>query len=140
MRCINCHQVMECITAIHPVPGQPGKQRMDLHCVFPNENGGKGCSYSSHIGVIVEDSKEWICHEYNIYFKYNNKIFFLRGYDNLVDPYHQHRPNRKFTYISKVNNKLHFKMYDFIPISTGDDMHVEARKLFEKFMNMSAFY
>ena len=92
MKCTNCLTVMECISAINPVPNQPGRDRMDLHCVKPNSWGGRGCDVRCHMGVITEDPKEWVCHEYNFRFKHKDERYYLRGYNYLVDPYHQHRP------------------------------------------------
>jgi hypothetical protein len=134
MKCTNCLTVMECISAINPVPNQPGRDRMDLHCVKPNSWGGRGCDVRCHMGVITEDPKEWVCHEYNFRFKHKDERYYLRGYNYLVDPYHQHRPYERATILSSSTDQI--MKVDFIPISTGDDMHEEAWKLFHRLRNL----
>jgi len=122
---------MKCISAINPVPNQPGRNRMDLHC------SGK-CRARSHMGVLTEDPKEWQCHDYNFSFLINNDVYYLSGYDYMVDPYNQHRePNKKATILSDTSISI-IEM-DFIPLSTGNDMHEEAWKLFWRLKNLVAF-
>lgn len=121
---------MTCTSAINPVPNQPGKERMDLHCFK--------CRARSHMGVITEDPKEWICHDYNFSFKVNNDTYYLSGYDYLVDPKHQHRdPTKKKTILSDPYSAI--LEIDFIPLPTGDNMHEEAWKLFQRLKNLITF-
>lgn len=136
---------MECYSAINPIPGQPGKERMDLHC--------RSCRARCHMGVITEDPKEWVCHEYNFSFNVNNETYYLSGYDYLVDPYYQHRdPTKRKTTLSKpssyssilyyVNTKPAHQIMleiDFIPLPTGDNMHEEAWKLFQRLLSLVTF-
>jgi len=68
MKCPNCHSLMKCISAINPIPGQPGRDRMDLHCTFDAGFNKRGCYVRCHMGVITEDPKEWECHEYGFGF------------------------------------------------------------------------
>jgi hypothetical protein len=128
---------MKCISEIHQIPGQPGKNRMDLHCFNRENNDGRNpnrCGASCHMGVITEDPKEWICHEYNFSFNYNGKTYYMYGFDNLVDPYHQRRGlGNKTGIIGMVN--LNY----FIPISTGDNMHEEAWELFHRLKKLVIF-
>lgn len=141
MKCPNCLTPMKCISAINPVPNQPGRERMDLHCVRPLKNldyEGRGCEVTSHMGVITEDPKEWICHDYNFEFFHEGRRYALRGYDYMVDPVHQNffrSPHEKATILSMSGGEMIMKV-DFIPISTGDDMHEEAWKLFHRLRNL----
>lgn len=131
MNCPTCLSIMKCISAINPIPGFYGKNRMDLHCYI--------CRARTHMGVITEDPKEWICHEYNFSFVDNWTTYYLSGYDKLVDPYHQHRnPNERATILSDWSGNQMVKI-DFIPISTNNDMHIEAKKLFYKLKNLVIF-
>src|ERR1700723_3872523 len=85
MKCPNCLSTMRCISEIHQVPAQPWKSRMNLHCVKPVG----GCEASCFMGVITEDPKEWVCHEYRFSFTHNGKTYVLRSYDHMVDFRHQ---------------------------------------------------
>jgi hypothetical protein len=115
---------MVCMSAINPVPGQPGRERMDLHCPAR-------CGNRCHMGVITEDPKEWVCHDYNFSFKYKGKTY-------VVDPYHQHRPYRRHTTLSTAVEDI-VVINDFVPISTGDDMHERAWELFHKLRKLVIF-
>ncbi len=140
MNCPTCLSIMKCISAINPIPGFLGKNRMDLHCYSREDPRQPNvCRARTHMGVITEDPKEWICHEYNFSFVDNWVTYNLSGYDRLVDPYNQHRdPTDKATILSDWLGKTIIKI-DFIPISTSDDMHIEARKLFLRLKNMVVF-
>lgn len=144
MKCPNCLTLMKCITAINPVPDQPGRERMDLHCVKPikivnSDRWGRGCEIICHMGVITEDPKKWVCHDYNFEFKHNGKRFYLSGHDYIVDPVHQRfsRADERITTLSTNTGEI-IKV-DFIPISTGDDMHEKAWELFHRLRNLIIF-
>lgn len=130
MNCPNCLAVMVCMSAINPVPGQPGKDRMDLHC-------SRNCGARCHMGVLKEDPKEWVCHDYNFEFREQFHTYFLTGYDYLVDPFHQHRPYGRKTILSTKFTEI--MSVDFIPLSTGDNMHETAWNLFNRLKNMIIF-
>lgn len=135
---------MRCITEIHNVPGQPGKQRMDLHCYNRVNNDGRTpniCQARCHMGVITEDPKEWVCHEYNFSFKYEEKSYILRGYNYLVDPYHQNRKYEAKTILESWNFQPSniIELSYFTPISTGNDMHERAWELFHRLRNLIIF-
>jgi hypothetical protein len=132
MKCPSCLTIMICMTAINPIPGQPGRDRMDLHCSA--RCGSNRC----YMGVITEDPKEWVCHEYNFSFKHKNKTYYLRGYDYPVDIYHQHRPFQRQTSLNTALGDI-IVIKDFIPISTGDDMHERAWELFHKLEKLVIF-
>jgi len=136
MKCPSCLSLMECISAINPVPGQLNKNRMDLHCTSKQFPGRRGCGTLCHMGVITEDPKEWKCHEYGFAFRDKNKIYRLSGHDYLVDPFHQHRPNTAKTLLIENFDQIMIEVPYFILISTGDNMHEEAWKLFHRLRNL----
>lgn len=140
MNCPTCLSIMKCISAINPVPNAIGKDRMDLHCYNRDDPRSPNvCRARTHMSVITEDPKEWVCHEYNFSFVDDLTTYHLSGYDKLVDPYYQRRdPNDQATILSTWSGKPMIKI-NFIPISTGNDMHLEARKLFYRLKNMVIF-
>lgn len=94
------------------------------------------------MGVITEDPKEWQCHEYGFSFKVNNETYLITGFDYVVDPYHQGRdPKRRATILSGGKTALNLSIVetDFIPLPTGDNMHEEAWKLFERLRKLVVF-
>ena len=133
---------MKCISAINPVPNQHGRDRMDLHCYNRGDpRQPNRCRARCHMGVITEDPKEWVCHEYSFAFQYNNMHYTLVAYDKIVDPRHQHRDPEESKTALYSNNTLYTELIkvNFIPISTGDDMHIEATKLFHRLRNLVIF-
>ena len=138
MNCPNCHSLMKCISAINPIPGQPGRDRMDLRCTFDAGHNKRGCDTRCHMGVITEDPKEWKCHEYGFGFFHKNKYYLLSSYDTVVDPIHQSRFPSPHTYLIKYGSIM-FTLPYFIPISTGDNMHEEAWKLFHRLKDLAIY-
>jgi hypothetical protein len=144
MNCPNCLSVMRHIGAINPIPNQPGRERMDLHCsnrgsyyqIDPTK-----CLARCHMGVITEDPKEWICHEYSFQMRLDDKNYYLHGHDYLVDPKHQKHSRdefSRFTSLSNGKDNLIFKV-DFIPLSTGNDMHLQAWDLLYRLRKLAIF-
>lgn len=137
MLCPTCLTTMRCHSQIHPLPREPHRQRMDLHCV------NKSCLAVCHMGVITEDPKEWVCHDYNFSFNIDSKIYYLQGYDYVVDPFHQRRdPFSKRTILFQPEIRGNFKTVisiDFIPLSTNNDMHERAWDLFYRLYNLIGF-
>jgi hypothetical protein len=139
MKCPTCFSTMKCISEIHNVPGQPGRQRMDLHCYNrrdPRE--GNYCRARCHMGVITEDPKVWQCLEYSFGFRHKDRNWILASQDNAVDPFYQDFWREPKTTLSCNWNDVYSLPY-FIPISTGDDMHEEAWKLFHRLRNLVIF-
>lgn len=155
MKCPSCFSTMKCISAIHKVPGQPGRERMDLHC--PNKGNvllpGVGSCYARcHMGVITEDPKVWECHEYNFSFSHQGSIYYLSSYNNLVDPYHQKRDYGAKTILATYSrhpivlipgrrSSWGFEepvvtLPYFMPLSTDNDMHERAWELFHRLRNL----
>jgi hypothetical protein len=86
------------------------------------------------MGVITEDPKEWVCHEYSFSFKHEGKSYILGSYNYLVDPYHQIRPYEAKTFLAGI-----ITLPYFTPISTGNDMHERAWELFHRLKNLIIF-
>lgn len=140
MNCPTCLSLMKCISSINPIPNQPGKNRMDLHCYNRlNPKDPNICQAKCHMGVITEDPKEWICHEYSFSFEDDNIFYYLRGHDKLIDPHYQCRPadEKSTSLLNLLGNEL--VKIDFIPISTSNDMHIEAWKLFRRLKNLIVY-
>jgi hypothetical protein len=93
------------------------------------------------MGVITEDPKEWVCHEYSFSFKHKEKHYILRSYDYLVDPYHQGRPYEAKTILEAWDFQPAgiIELPYFIPISTSDDMHERAWDLFHRLINLKVY-
>jgi len=130
---------MKCISEIHQIPNQPGRERMDLHC-YNRENPREPnvCRAICHMGVITEDPKVWVCLEYNFQFSYKGKYYRLSSFDNLVDIYNQHRTYGTRTSLVCNSNEIYSLPY-FMPLSTGDDMHERAWELFHRLRELAIF-
>lgn len=129
---------MRCISEIHNVPGQPGKQRMDLHCYNRDHNRKPNrCRATCHMGVITQDPYPWICHDYSFELYHNGKAYILHSHDYSVDEYHQGIREPATALYRAGKTIVH--MPCFIPISTGDDMHEKAYELFHRLIKLIAF-
>lgn len=106
---------------------------MDLHC-FNRENDNprkpNRCRVTCHMGVITEDPKEWICHDYSFYFVNLGKHYTLHSHDYAVDPLHQ--GNRVPETVLYSEGKTLLYLPSFMPISTNNDMHERAWELFHR--------
>lgn len=149
MNCPSCLSIMYCDTEIHTVDDKT--QRMDLHC-NNQKCPCKNVNYQSFMGVLVRPNEMWECYSYNLPFQYKDKWYSLEGYNF---------PFRKTTRIYQLstdqvgwtpisgggayNNKALILLQSsvvemgFIPLSTSDDMHLEASKLFNRLMNLVAY-
>lgn len=135
MKCPICLNTMECITKILPIPNQLGKNLMSLHC--------KLCDHRkiSHMTVITNDSNKWICHSYGLYMIIDNSLYVLCGYDKVIDPANQSRElDRQCTWVLKINENYVSEsiilIEDFIPISTDNDMHLDAENLLNRLLKL----
>jgi hypothetical protein len=140
MKCPTCLYTMRCISEIHNVPGQPGRQRMDLHC-FNRENDNRRlpnrCRARCHMGVITEDPKPWVCHEYGFRFYHENRDYILSSYDRVVDLSYQHRKPNPHTVLE--SRGAIYELPYFIPLSTNNDMHERAWELFHRLRKLVIF-
>jgi hypothetical protein len=127
---------MRCISAINPVPGQTGRERMDLHCVKA-EGVRRGCGVRCHMGVIIENPKPWVCHEYGFDFYHKNKKYTLTSYSERVDQFHQGW--RSVETVLSVFNKPVVVVPHFTPISTDNNMHEQAWDIFHKLRKLVIF-
>lgn len=138
MKCPACLHTMQCISEIHKLPTQPWRERMDLHCIRPYGK-RRGCSASCHMGVLTEDSKEWVCHQYRFSFEYKDKHHILFGHDHEVDTFHQSVNRGTKTGLLTITGEDMVILPFFIPISAGDDMHEDAWKLFHRLYNLVTY-
>jgi hypothetical protein len=121
--------------AIHELPFDPHKKRMDLHCHNSNCQGRR-----SFMGVIMEENKVWECHEYQFWLIHEDSYYILEGHNYSVDPYRQNRdPFKQWTSLGGIFENP-FITVDFIPVSTGDDMHERIWELFHRLNDLKLFY
>ena len=147
MKCPACLSTMENRDERHHV--NPDSYRMNLHCCnFDYVNKQSNCWGGAHFGVIVPPSysnQEWICDHYNLHFKDKGKFRILRAtpstpsiklindkWELIYGPY-------KFTEILTDYNSPPIIQVPFIPISTNNDMHEHAQKIFYRLMTLITF-
>lgn len=133
MKCPNCLSVMCNLTEI--IQMNDDTQRMDLHCCN-KECPSTSVSYTPHMGVFIRPSEPWKCYSYHLPIQYHGNWYTLESAQSIFN---------KVTNIYKLDQfgLLHtgqpLVKVSFIPISTGDDMHLEAIKLFNRLMGLVAF-
>lgn len=154
MKCPNCLSTMYNSTEI--VDMGNNTQRMDLHCHNKTSCPSNSITFTPHMGVLLHDNDPWVCHNYSLPMQFNDKWFVLKGItqsfrngDRGTTQLHSVKREEKQTwkpikgggaYNTKglIVDKIIFDM-DFIPISTGDDMHLEANKIFTRLVNLVVF-
>lgn len=151
MNCPNCLSIMYCATEINNVADDV--QRMDLHCYNDNCQ-SIDTMYKPHVGVIIRPNEIWKCYSYNLPYKYRDKWFCLKGTQH--DAEWINTGTTQINQIEKQSGWVHIQgvgaynkkglvslrslvYVDFISISTGDDMHLEANKLFTRLINLVVF-
>jgi hypothetical protein len=141
---------MSCQSERHTLPN--GDIRMDLHCW------NKDCPslktqhiYYPHVGVIVKPNQPWICDRYNLPFIFDGNHYALEGEYTVKHYGKPDMTSKKYTalccfredypsfYLSAWFRKIEIMRIDFAPISTGDDMHEQAWKLFYRLKNIIIF-
>lgn len=142
MRCPTCLVNMTCRTEQHDI-GNSGK-RMDLHCITDSCETHK-IAYTPHAGVLAYPMQKWICNSYHLPFKFKDKWYALVGEPNeLVGPpgglYGREYWKWKHTALYIVHsNKPALIQTEFIPLSTDNDFHLEAEKLFNRLIKLGIF-
>lgn len=140
MLCPVCHSVMRCISEIHNIPDQPGKQRMDLHCFNREDNNERKpnrCRATCHMGVITNDPNPWQCHDYSFQLYRGGESYILHSHDYSVNPMYQGNRLPQTTVYARGKTLLHIP--SFMPISTGDDMHKQAYQLLDRLLFLVDF-
>jgi hypothetical protein len=146
---------MSCRSEQHTLPN--GDIRMDLHCFNVDCHFRNTFHiYNAHMGVIVKPNQPWICDRYHLPFLFDNREYVLEGEYSSKN----HRGFPDMT--SKRRTTLYWQKYgkgymddllatvpwaqrveimhlDFIPISTGNDMHEKAWELFHRLKNIAIF-
>jgi hypothetical protein len=122
-------------------------KRMDLHC-WNIDCPARKVAYTPHMGVLVRESERWQCWNYHLPFKVKNNWFAMEGKQctrihqltgkaspsfSTMDGY---MIPSSWTAKNLVSPIISVK---FIPISTDNDMHTEAQKLFNRLMNLTVF-
>lgn len=147
MKCPSCLHNMECRSEQHHIGY--GGVRMDLHCFNPD------CRENySHMGVLAYPNKKWICNSYHFRYEYKGRRYNLIGEPNeivtmwspgdtndstKVALYGEDNWKVKFTSISKSWQRRSIIRVGFIPISTDNDMHEDAEKLFNRLIKLVVF-
>lgn len=162
MKCTLCLSTMDNQDERHHV--EPDSYRMNLHC-FNDKCPSKYFKYIPHFGVIVCPNQPWLCNEYHLPFLKNETMYVLAGDPPNKDivrdgcGFRINHKKDKETRLYKITMKselyhgsigffgihefpsleLMIGMNKFIEISTSDDMHAEAEKLFDKLYQLSVF-
>lgn len=121
---------MSCQTEIH---SRSYGDIMDLHC-FNKEclsnNRLSGPIYKPFMKVLADQDKKWICLEYGFPFYRTNDTYVLYGKAYM------------FTALYTKNWGSFPKSVietSYIDISTDNDMHIEAHRLFNRLYNLISF-
>jgi hypothetical protein len=159
MNCPHCKSVMYSRSEIHNLPDNT--QRMDLHC-WRDDCPTRKIIYRPHMGVLTRPNEVWECWDYHLPFPNKEKWYCLEGkqfnydvkiYDTVIGKVihgttkiHQitREPDRFIDgYVSygsiSITPKPPLIDLDFIPLSTGDEMHIEAEKLFHRLIKLVPF-
>lgn len=150
MHCPSCKELMTNRDERHHV--DPDSYRMNLHCnAFVYDDYGKlkwkssNC-YTCHMGVIVvPNGQEWICDHYNFKFNRFGRSFILRATPST--PNIEYRDGKfhlvygawKYTEVLSDYYSPPIIQVPFIPLSTGDDMHLHAEEVFKKLTKLILF-
>ena len=154
MKCPNCLSTMYNSTEI--VEMSNGTQRMDLHCHNKTSCPSNSITYTPHMGVLLHYDDPWVCYNYSLPMQHNDKWFILKGTtqsvrngDRGATQLHSIEKAKTQTWVpilgggayntkSLIVDRVIFDM-DFIPILTGDDMHLEVNKIFTRLVNLIVF-
>lgn len=157
MNCPNCLSVMYNRSEIHVFDERT--KRMDLHC-WNVDCPARKLVYTPHMGVLTREGQRWVCWNYHLPFKSKNKWFAMEGkqYVTVGLPnveWYGHTRIHQITGKSQptarwlplpgggaINTRgIDSSMISvpFIPISTDNNMHEEASKLFSRLMNLVVF-
>jgi hypothetical protein len=147
MKCPHCFHNMECRSEQHHIGY--GGVRMDLHCFNP------GCKRThAHMGVLAYPNKKWICNSYHFVYQHKGRDLYLVGEPNEIDTiwlpgdtndstksslYGEDNWKIKHTLIRKSYNSLPMIETAFIPISTDNDMHEDAQRVFDRLIKLVIF-
>ena len=156
MNCPNCLSVMRCQSECHAI-GANGV-RMDLHC-FNDRCPSLTIPYGPHMGVLAYPNERWICNSYHLPFQHQDEWYALvgepttligSGYVPSIYSSYYGLPGGVFdnanwrwkeTVIYKLNDRYAPPLINtvFIQLSTDNDMHQEAEKLFRRLIKMVVF-
>lgn len=99
-----------------------------------------------HIGVLIHPNQTWICDHYNFNFDFWGDTFILRATPStpnlkIIDgkAVMMYNEKFKFTEILKSYQCRPIIQIPFISLSTGDDMHLHAKDVFDRLMRLVVF-
>jgi hypothetical protein len=148
MKCPACLATMENRDERHHV--EPDSYRMNLHCCnYDYQHHRSNCFGRAHMGVIVPPSyanQEWICDHYNLHFKDKGRYRILRAVPStpiikLINGKWEliYNPKHKYTQILTDYQSPPILSVPFIPISTNNDMHEQAQRIFNRLTTLIVF-
>lgn len=110
----------------HPWPA-PGSTsyRMNLHCFDSNCARNMPFYFGPYMQVICTPNLNWRCIQYGLPFQFGSFWFVLHGSTSQETWIEPKSP-------IPIRLSINFAKTAFIPISTGDDMHLHARSIFDQ--------
>lgn len=143
MKCPVCFSVMENRDERHSFG--PEYIRMNLNCVNFDCMARKKVGFGTHMGVLLHYDDPWKCYEYNLPFSIGKWWLILVGRGpgtgdhrewSRSYPGHQGMTKIEPRFMSP-EDWFKIKKYisdpvPFVSISTGDDMHEHATRVFEE--------
>ncbi len=131
MNCPCCLELMSCISEVHHIG--KNRYRMDLHCwngkcITRSER--NRTNYGPFVQVITDDPNPWTINKYGLIFKMGESFVLLEGCKSA---------NYTKSIILSGYGAITLKSVDFIDISTGDDMHIEASRAIKRLTKLIAF-
>lgn len=116
MNCPTCNSVM--FSKNKAYDSYNYSKRINIHC-WNRDCASLASNNATYIQCIIQSDKIWKCHAYNLPFKKDNEWLTLEGYN--------------YTDITFIRNNKDVILIDsdFIPISTDDNMHILAKKIFD---------
>ena len=120
-------------------------------------------TYQSHMMVWIRPNQKWECREYHLPFQYKGKKFALVGEPfqgflgypkptllgliadkqttiyEIVKPTYSYFTSHLWNVRIVKDEKGELLTAPFIPISTGDDMHQDAQRVFDRLIKLAVF-
>lgn len=161
MNCPVCLSTMRCESEVHKL--SYGKSRFDLHCFNLQCPARKEVSYTPCVCVIRNDPHPWVAYAYYLPFKFGEEWVALVGEKKsllygdidlknfLSSPFICSKIEKivrhNFAGIAYSYPSYVLEYFDipkpliellFIPLSTDNDMHIDAKRIFNKLKNLSS--
>jgi hypothetical protein len=138
---------------------------MDLHC-WRDDCATRKITYRPHMGVLTRSNEQWECWDYHLPFQHKNRWYCLEGKQKKIEIKVQDQVIGEITSgstkIHQISRDTDPQVYinprgiakpfsvsfdakpplidlDFISLPTGDEMHEEAERLFNRLMKLVPF-